>query len=150
LDQINETTAKNVWAFSSIFPFCSRVNTVGPPPERGASSAYYCSGVKRPPAGQGASSAYSCSSSGHLPSVPPPDRSECHQGTGHQKDTIMFIMSTCHRLGRVLSCSPDLPLWFGEEGHTRWRKKGWESPNSDEGTYTVVLYIYMYFVVRAF
>jgi hypothetical protein len=25
----------------------------------------------------------------------------------------------------------------------------WESPNSDEGTYTVVLLIYTYFVVRA-
>jgi hypothetical protein len=24
---------------------------------------------------------------------------------------------------------------------------GWESPNSDEGTYTVVLFIYIYFVV---
>jgi hypothetical protein len=32
------------------------------------------------------------------------------------------------------------------EGRTRWRERGWESPNSDEGTYTVVLFIYMYFV----
>ena len=31
-------------------------------------------------------------------------------------------------------------------GHTRWRERGWESPYSDEGTYTVVLFIYMYFV----
>jgi hypothetical protein len=23
------------------------------------------------------------------------------------------------------------PLWFREEGHTRWRERGWESPNSD-------------------
>jgi hypothetical protein len=29
------------------------------------------------------------------------------------------------------------------EGHTRWRERGWESPNSDEGTYTVVLFIYV-------
>ncbi len=27
------------------------------------------------------------------------------------------------------------------------RLKGWRSPNSIEGTYTVVLYIYKYFVV---
>ncbi len=33
------------------------------------------------------------------------------------------------------------------EGHTRLRERGWGSPNSDEGTYTVVLYIYKYFVV---
>ncbi len=25
---------------------------------------------------------------------------------------------------------------------------GWESPNSDEGTYTVVLFIFMYFVLK--
>ena len=37
-----------------------------------------------------------------------------------------------HRVGRVLSVSP--------------RLKGWVSPNSNEGTYTVVLYIYKYFV----
>ncbi len=36
-----------------------------------------------------------------------------------------------HRVGRVLS----------------WRERGWESPNSDEGAYTVVLSRYMYFVV---
>jgi hypothetical protein len=29
------------------------------------------------------------------------------------------------------------------------RLKGWGSPNSNEGTYTVVLYIYKYFVVSA-
>jgi hypothetical protein len=67
-----------------------------------------------------------------------------------------------HRVGRVLSFSqvvgigtPNLspagecvpPLWFWGEGHTLWRYRGWESPNSDEGTYTVVLfYIYTYFV----
>ncbi len=28
------------------------------------------------------------------------------------------------------------------------RLKGWGSPNSNEGTYTVVLYIYMYFVAN--
>ncbi len=68
-----------------------------------------------------------------------------------------------HKEGRVLSFSPVVgigtpqplthrrvwppyTLWFRGEGHTRWRERGWESPNSDEGTYTVVLFIYMYFV----
>jgi hypothetical protein len=39
-----------------------------------------------------------------------------------------------------------LPLYNVGEGHTRWRERGWESPNSNEGTNTVVLFIYMYFV----
>ncbi len=39
-------------------------------------------------------------------------------------------------------CAP--PRFWGE-GHTCWRERGWESPNSDEGTYTVVLFIYTYF-----
>ncbi len=34
-------------------------------------------------------------------------------------------------------CPP--PLRFRGEAHTRWRERGWERPNSDEGTYTVVL-----------
>jgi hypothetical protein len=71
--------------------------------------------------------------------------------------------SVHHRVGRVLSFSPVVgigtspsphlkgsvppPLWCRGEGHTRWREKGWEIPNSDEGTYTAVLFIYMYFVV---
>ncbi len=42
-------------------------------------------------------------------------------------------------------CAP--PFWG--EGHTGWRERGWESPNSDEGTYTVVLFIYTYFVVES-
>jgi hypothetical protein len=68
-----------------------------------------------------------------------------------------------HRVGRVLSFfssrqkwdsptphpqeSVPPPLWLGGGGlHTRWRERGWGSPNSDEGTYTVVLCIYKYFV----
>jgi hypothetical protein len=35
------------------------------------------------------------------------------------------------------------PLWYRVEGHTRWRERGWESPDSDEGTYTVVLCTYV-------
>ncbi len=42
------------------------------------------------------------------------------------------------------ACAP--PLWFRGEGHTRWRERGWESPNSNEGPYTVVLFVYTYFV----
>jgi hypothetical protein len=34
-------------------------------------------------------------------------------------------------------------LVSGGKGHTRWRERGRESPNSDEGTYTVVLYIFV-------
>jgi hypothetical protein len=41
-----------------------------------------------------------------------------------------------------------LPPGSGGEGHTRWRERGWESPNSDEGTYTVVLFMYTYFVLE--
>ncbi len=71
-------------------------------------------------------------------------------------------MYLLHRVGRVLSFfssrrnwdSPTpspagewgLPRFWGE-GHTRWRERGWESPNSDEGTYTVELLIYTYFVI---
>jgi hypothetical protein len=36
---------------------------------------------------------------------------------------------------------------FRGEGHTRWKEREWESPKSDEGTYTVVLFICMYFVL---
>ncbi len=70
------------------------------------------------------------------------------------------------RVGRVLSffssrrnwdspnpspageCAPP-PPWFWGEGHTRWRQRGWESPNSHEGTCTGTLYIlYTYFVLK--
>jgi hypothetical protein len=48
-------------------------------------------------------------------------------------------------LTRRRVCPPS-PALVPREGHTRWRERGWESPNSDEGTYTVVLFIYMNFV----
>jgi hypothetical protein len=38
-------------------------------------------------------------------------------------------------------CAPP-PFGSGGRGHTRWRERGWESPNSNEGTYTVVLFIF--------
>ncbi len=50
-----------------------------------------------------------------------------------------------HPFSRRRVCPPPHPLVRGG-GHTRLRLKGWGSPNSNEGTYTVVLYIYKYFV----
>ncbi len=49
-----------------------------------------------------------------------------------------------HPLTRRRVCPP---LWLGGGGgggHTRLRERGWGSPSSDERTYTVVQYIYMY------
>ncbi len=40
-------------------------------------------------------------------------------------------------------CAP--PPFGTGGGHTGLRLKGWGSPNSNEGTFTVVLYIYKYF-----
>ncbi len=42
-------------------------------------------------------------------------------------------------------CAPPPPYGRGV-GHTRLRERGWGSPNSDEGKYTVVLCMYKYFV----
>jgi hypothetical protein len=44
-------------------------------------------------------------------------------------------------------CAP-FPRFWGE-GRTRWQERGWdwESPNSDEGTHSVVLFISTYFVL---
>jgi hypothetical protein len=71
-----------------------------------------------------------------------------------------ILISLNHRVGRVLSffssrlnwdspnpspvheCGPP-PFGSGGEGHTRWRERGWESPNSNEGTYTVVYSLYV-------
>jgi hypothetical protein len=38
-------------------------------------------------------------------------------------------------------------FWFRWEGHTCLRERGWRGPNSDAGNHTVVLYVYMYFVL---
>jgi hypothetical protein len=75
----------------------------------------------------------------------------------HVSVKVYVSMYQNHRVGRVLSfffscrnwdsptplaageCAPH-PLVRGG-GHTRLRERGWGSPNSDEGTYTVVLYI---------
>ncbi len=73
-----------------------------------------------------------------------------------------FLECEVHRVGRVLSffssrwnwdsptpsfTPPPTPLVLGG-GHTRLRERGWVSPNSDEGTYTVVLCIYLHVVMR--
>jgi hypothetical protein len=36
---------------------------------------------------------------------------------------------------------PPRPPWYRGVGHTRLRERGLGSPNSDEGTYTMELYI---------
>ncbi len=35
------------------------------------------------------------------------------------------------------------------DGHLSKREMGWESPNSDEGAYTMVLFICTYFVINS-
>ncbi len=52
--------------------------------------------------------------------------------TVERESFIKKLVASCHRVGRV-------PSFFS--GH-----RNWESPNSDEGKYTVVLFIYTYFV----
>ncbi len=47
-------------------------------------------------------------------------------------------------LTRRQICPP--PLWYRGEGTLAGERGGWKCPNSDEGTYTVVLCLYVYFV----
>jgi len=76
------------------------------------------------------------------------------------KQCSLAVCSSCnpvtHWVGRVLSFSssrrnwdfPNPPPagecaprpWFRGEGHTRWRERGWESANSNEGTYSTLWY----------
>jgi hypothetical protein len=79
----------------------------------------------------------------------------------------MLIMPLSHRVGRFLSFSPVVgigtlppplspasvppgefapPPFSGGRGTLAGERGGWESPNSDERTYSVVLCKYMYFV----
>jgi hypothetical protein len=44
-------------------------------------------------------------------------------------------------------CAPPPPPGSGGRD-TLAGERGWESPNSDEGTHTVELFIYMYFVAH--
>ncbi len=76
----------------------------------------------------------------------------------------IFRKGTVHRVGRVLSFFSSRRYWDSPKPLTRRRVcpstfgsggrgtlagewGGWESPNSNEGNYTVVLFIYMYFVL---
>ncbi len=77
--------------------------------------------------------------------------------------TSSFLYACMHRVDRVLSFFSSRRNWNSPsplanvpprpfvrgEGHTRLRERGWGSPNSDDGTYTVVLcrYKYKYFVI---
>jgi hypothetical protein len=58
----------------------------------------------------------------------------------------LFLQSSELVLPQPLTVCATPPPRFWGEGHTRWRERGWESPISDEGTYTVVLFIYRYFL----
>ncbi len=76
----------------------------------------------------------------------------------------MASPSFSHKVGRVLSFFPSRRHWDSSPPtaagecvphplvggrHTRLQERGWGSPNSDEGTYTVVLCMYMYLVPPA-
>jgi hypothetical protein len=73
---------------------------------------------------------------------------------GNRVGRVLSLFSICRNwdspntssAGECATPPPPPPPGFG---HTRWRERGWESPNSDEGTYTVVLCKYTYFVVRS-
>jgi hypothetical protein len=65
-------------------------------------------------------------------------------GPKSRQSAKLFLQSSELGLPQPLTCRQACPsLWFRGEGHTRWRERGWESPNSNEGTYTVVLFIYV-------
>jgi hypothetical protein len=80
------------------------------------------------------------------------------RGSTQQANTVV------HRVGRVQSffssrhwdspnpspageCDPPLIPWGGARSLAREGVGHWESPNSDERTYTVLLCKYMYFVL---
>jgi hypothetical protein len=52
----------------------------------------------------------------------------------------LFLQSSELGLPQPLTRRRVCPPKFWGEGYTRWREKGWESSNSDEGSYTVVQY----------
>jgi hypothetical protein len=73
------------------------------------------------------------------PFRPPKPFYICKASQSRQSDKLFLQLSELglpQPLARRQVCAPP----FGE-GHTRWRERGWESSNSDEGTYTVVLFI---------
>jgi hypothetical protein len=42
-----------------------------------------------------------------------------------------------------------LPQPLTRKRVAHWRERGWKSPNSNDGTYTVILFVYAYFVIAA-
>jgi hypothetical protein len=71
-------------------------------------------------------------------------------GTQSKQSAKIFLQSSEFGLPQPLTrrrVPPPPGSGGGGEGNTRWRERGWESPNSNEGTYTVVLFVYMYFVI---
>jgi hypothetical protein len=103
-----------------------------------------------------------------LLSPPPPPHvfnlRSCHLRLTLDRATLYInIIWTRHSVGRVLSFFSSRRNWTSPTPHRRrvrplpplglWRegtltiaREGWESPDSDEGTYTVVLFKYVYFV----
>ncbi len=63
----------------------------------------------------------------------------------HRVGSKLFLQSSHlelpHPLSRRRVCPPPPPFLVRVGGHTCLRERGWGSPNSDEGTYTVVLCI---------
>jgi hypothetical protein len=77
---------------------------------------------------------------GPLPTWPP--QLDPQQPQSRQSAELFLQSSELglpHPLSRRRVCPPPT-LWSGGGGHTRLRERGWGSPNSDKGTYTVVLY----------
>ncbi len=80
--------------------------------------------------------------------------SQAHDNMHHKVRTYKEYHSVCpsSELGLPPTPHPQAsvppPPCFWGEGNNRWRERGWESPNSDEGrAYTVVLFICTYFVI---
>ncbi len=73
-------------------------------------------------------------------------------GSSHRVDRVLCFLSSrwnwdspLHPLTRRRTCPP--PFGSGGRGTLAW-ERGWGSPNSDAGTYTVELYLYMYMNLR--
>jgi hypothetical protein len=52
---------------------------------------------------------------------------------------MMLYKLQHHRVRQSAKLFSSRRSWDSQP-HTRWRERGWESPNSDEGTYTLVRY----------
>ncbi len=69
-----------------------------------------------------------------------------------------YVYSSAHIVGRVLSFFSSRRNWESPDPSPAGecapppppRERGWESSNSDEGTYTLVLFIYLYFVAAPY